>query len=130
MSFTSSIIVIEELAKVDPSVSVMVDVQNTLVGIPIRKWGSDTQKKKYLPSIAKGTLGSFALRYRFLSPPFVFPENSGLILILFSEWTSGSDAFALKTTATKDSKGNYVLSEVPFVVKAQLNAHIHFKKWH
>jgi short-chain 2-methylacyl-CoA dehydrogenase len=62
MSFTSSIIVIEELAKVDPSVSVMVDVQNTLVGIPLRKWGSEAQKKKYLPMIAKHTLGSFALR--------------------------------------------------------------------
>lgn len=80
MSFMSSVIVIEELAKVDPSVSVCVDVQNTLVETAFRKWGSSELQAKYLPSLATDTLGSFCL----------------------SEWGSGSDAFALKTTATRD----------------------------
>lgn len=85
MNFTSAILAIEELAKIDPSVSVMVDVQNTLVGIPIRRWGTEEQKEKYLPKIASDTLGSFCL----------------------SEWNSGSDAFALQTTAQKD--GDYYI---------------------
>lgn len=76
----SSIIVIEELAKIDPSVSVCVDVQNTLVETSFRKWGSSGLQEKYLPRLATNTLGSFCL----------------------SEWGSGSDAFALKTTATRD----------------------------
>jgi len=88
MGFTSSIIVIEELAKIDPSVSVMVDVQNTLVGIPLRKWGTKEQQAKYFPRLASDTVGSFAL----------------------SEWSSGSDSFALKTIAKPDGKGNYVLN--------------------
>lgn len=80
LSFMSSVIVIEELAKVDPSISVMVDVQNTLVETAFRKWGTSELQGKYLPRLAQNTLGSFCL----------------------SEWGSGSDAFALKTTATKD----------------------------
>lgn len=43
---------IEELARVDPSVSVMVDVQNTLVNIAIQGWGSEAQKSEYLPKLA------------------------------------------------------------------------------
>lgn len=80
MSFMSSVIVIEELAKIDPAVSVCVDVQNTLVETAFRKWGSSELQAKYLPALATDTLGSFCL----------------------SEWGSGSDAFALKTTATRD----------------------------
>jgi len=80
LSFTSSIIAIEELAKVDPSLSVVVDVQNTLVVTAIRKWGREDQREKYLTLLAKDTVGSFCL----------------------SEWGSGSDAFALKTKAEKD----------------------------
>lgn len=80
LSFMSSVIVIEELAKVDPSVSVCVDVQNTLVETAFRKWGSSYLQEKFLPPLATDTLGSFCL----------------------SEWGSGSDAFALKTTAKRD----------------------------
>ena len=69
MPFTSSIITIEELATVDPSVSVMVDVQNTLVNNAILRWGTPAQQEKYLPMLAQNTLGSFCL----------------------SEWGSGSD---------------------------------------
>lgn len=87
LNFFSSVLVIEELARVDPSVSVMVDVQNTLVNIAIQGWGTEEQKNQYLPRLATETLGSFCL----------------------SEWGSGSDAFALKTRA--ELKGDkYVLN--------------------
>ena len=56
MNFMGSIIAIEELAKVDPAVSVMVDVQNTLVNIGLRKWGSEGLKNKYLPLLAQEKL--------------------------------------------------------------------------
>ncbi|GJE83977.1 acyl-CoA oxidase [Phanerochaete sordida] len=79
-SFTSAIIAIEELAKVDPSVSVMCDVHNTLVNTVIRKYGTKEQHEKFLPLLAESQVGSFCL----------------------SEPASGSDAFALQTRAKKD----------------------------
>jgi len=87
MSFFSSIVVIEELARIDPSVSVMVDVQNTLANVGILKWGTPEQKKRWLPRLATDTVASFCL----------------------SEWGSGSDAFALQTRA-KDCGDAYELS--------------------
>ncbi|PFH50557.1 hypothetical protein AMATHDRAFT_60818 [Amanita thiersii Skay4041] len=79
-SFTSAIIAIEELAKIDPSVSVMCDVHNTLVNTVIRTHGTKEQQSKWLPLLAQSKLGSFCL----------------------SETGSGSDAFALQTRAKKD----------------------------
>ncbi|GMR33415.1 hypothetical protein PMAYCL1PPCAC_03610, partial [Pristionchus mayeri] len=79
-SFFDAVIVIEELAKIDPSVSVFVDVQNTLVAPLIFTLGTEEQKQKYLPRICHDWIGAFCL----------------------SEAGSGSDAFALKTTAKKD----------------------------
>jgi len=52
-SFTSAILTIEELAKVDPSVSVMCDVHNTLVNTVVRKYGTKQQQEKYLPLLAQ-----------------------------------------------------------------------------
>uniref|UniRef100_A0A1I7UXK2 Short/branched chain specific acyl-CoA dehydrogenase, mitochondrial n=1 Tax=Caenorhabditis tropicalis TaxID=1561998 RepID=A0A1I7UXK2_9PELO len=86
-SFFDAVLVIEELAKVDPSVSVFVDVQNTLVAPLIIQLGTEEQKQKYLPKIVTEAIGSFAL----------------------SETGSGSDAFALKTTAKKDGD-DFVIS--------------------
>ncbi|WDK16905.1 acyl-CoA dehydrogenase domain-containing protein [Colletotrichum graminicola] len=83
MNFTSAIIGIEELARVDPSVSVLVDVHNTLVNTAIIKWGSSQLKQRFLPKLATNTVGSFCL----------------------SEPVSGSDAFALATKATKTENG-------------------------
>ncbi|GFS03300.1 short/branched chain specific acyl-CoA dehydrogenase, mitochondrial [Elysia marginata] len=80
-------IVIEELAKVDPAVSVFCDVQNTLINMLFVKLGNDQQKDKYLPRLATDTVGSFCL----------------------SEAESGSDAFALRTSAVKDGS-DYVLN--------------------
>lgn len=88
-SFTSAIIVVEELAKIDPSVSVMNDVHNTLVNTCIRTWGSEHLKKEYLPQLASNKVGSFCL----------------------SEPSSGSDAFALKTRATPSEDGSYYTLE-------------------
>ena len=83
MNFTAGIVGIEELARVDPSVSVLVDVHNTLVNTAIMKYGTEQSKKKWLPRLATGTVGSFCL----------------------SEPISGSDAFALKTRAEKTGGG-------------------------
>lgn len=52
-SFTSAIIAIEELAKIDPSVSVMCDVHNTLVNTIFRKYGTKEQQDKWLPLLAE-----------------------------------------------------------------------------
>ncbi len=82
-SFFNAILAIEELARVDASVSVFVDVQNTLVTNAIIRWGNDAQKKKYLPQMAESKVGAYAL----------------------SEAGSGSDAFALKTKAV--DKGDF-----------------------
>lgn len=57
-SFFTCCLVIEELAKTDPSVSVMCDVQNTLVNTLLLKLGTDAQKNKYLPLTSKDTVGS------------------------------------------------------------------------
>jgi alkylation response protein AidB-like acyl-CoA dehydrogenase len=83
MNFTAAIVAIEELAKVDPSVSVLCDVHNTLVNTAFLKWGTEAQKKEFLPRLASETVASFCL----------------------SEPGSGSDAFALATKAVKGSDG-------------------------
>jgi hypothetical protein len=59
MNFTSAIIAIEELARVDPSVSVMCDVHNTLVNTAIIKWGSQRMKKEWLPRLATKDVGRY-----------------------------------------------------------------------
>ncbi|TIB80960.1 hypothetical protein E3Q22_01557 [Wallemia mellicola] len=82
-SFMSVILTIEELAKVDPSVSVMCDVQNTLVCTVFNKYATESQKSHYLPQLSTDKIGSFCL----------------------SEPASGSDAFALQTKATKVDGG-------------------------
>lgn len=51
-SFFSSILVIEELAKVDPSVAVLCDIQNTLINTLIAKLGTPAQKEKYLSRLS------------------------------------------------------------------------------
>jgi len=56
-NFTAACIVIEELAKVDPAISVICDVQNTLLMTSLRKYGTEAQKTKHLTSLATNTLG-------------------------------------------------------------------------
>lgn len=57
-SFTSAIIAIEELAKIDPSVSVMCDVHNTLVNTIFRKYGTKEQQAKFLPLLAESKVSA------------------------------------------------------------------------
>src|ERR687893_3175112 len=86
-SFFTAIIGVEELSRVDPSVGVLMDVQNTLVNNALIRWGSPEQKKKYLPRLAEDTVGAYAL----------------------SEAGSGSDAFAMQTRAV-DRGDHYELT--------------------
>ena len=62
MNFTSAIIAIEELARVDPSVSVMCDVHNTLCNTAILKYGSEGLKKEWLPKLATNTVGTWDVK--------------------------------------------------------------------
>jgi len=78
-SFFQAVLAVETLAAVDPSAAVIVDVQNTITNNVIIRWGTDDQKRRYLPKLASSMVASFAL----------------------SEAGSGSDAFALATRATK-----------------------------
>ena len=86
-TFFEAILAVEELSAVDPSVGVLVDVQNTLCINALKRWGTEEQKKRYLPRLAKDTIGAYAL----------------------SEAGSGSDAFALQTRAVRRGD-DYVLN--------------------
>ena len=85
--FFEAILAVEELSRVDASSGVIVDVQNTLVNNALLRWGSEEQKKGYLPKMASEIVGAYAL----------------------SEAGSGSDAFALQTRATMKGS-DYVLN--------------------
>ena len=78
-SFFHSVLAVEALSRVDPSVGVLVDVQNTLVINALLRWGTDELKGTYLPRLAANAVGAYAL----------------------SEAGSGSDAFALATRASE-----------------------------
>ena len=86
-SFFEAILAVEEISAVDPSVGVLVDVQNTLCINALLRWGTDDQKLRFLPRMATGTVGAYAL----------------------SEAGSGSDAFALQARAEKRGS-EYVLN--------------------
>ncbi|MFV2006508.1 MAG: acyl-CoA dehydrogenase [Longimicrobiales bacterium] len=79
-SFFTAILIVEELSKVDPSVAVLVDVQNTLVNNAVMRWGNDEQRQRYFPRLSSDLVGAYAL----------------------SEAGSGSDAFALSCRANQD----------------------------
>ena len=86
-SFFMSVLAIEEFSRVDASAGVVIDVQNTLVNNALLRWGTELQKKAFLPRLARDTVGAYAL----------------------SEPISGSDAFAL-TTQAKEQGDHYVLN--------------------
>lgn len=114
-SFMMAILAIEELAKVDPSVSVLCDVQNTLVNNIFVRWGTEEQKKNYLAKLTTSQVGSYCL----------------------TEANSGSDAFALKARA--HDEGDYYRLEGKkifitnakeaeiFVVFANINPELGYK---
>jgi alkylation response protein AidB-like acyl-CoA dehydrogenase len=77
-AFFHAVLAVEALSRVDPSIGVLVDVQNTLVINALLRWGSDDLKTRFLSRLASNTVGAYAL----------------------SEAGSGSDAFALGARAT------------------------------
>ncbi len=86
-TFFNAILAVEELSRVDASVGVFVDVQNTLVNNAFIKWATPELKKKYLPQLAASKVGAYAL----------------------SEAGSGSDAFAMATKAV-DNGDHFLLN--------------------
>jgi short/branched chain acyl-CoA dehydrogenase len=86
-TFFTSILIVEELSRVDASCGVLVDVQNTLVINAIKRWGNEDQQARYFPKLAKDTVGAYAL----------------------SEANSGSDAFALQCRAF-ERDGGFILT--------------------
>jgi alkylation response protein AidB-like acyl-CoA dehydrogenase len=86
-SFFHSVLAVEALSRVDPSIGVLVDVQNTLVINALIRWGSEDIKRRYLPRLASTTIGAYAL----------------------SEAGSGSDAFAMATRAA-EAGDEYVIT--------------------
>ena len=82
-AFFHAVLAVEALSRVDPSIAVLVDVQNTLVINALLRWGGDVLTRRYLPRLANGTVGAYAL----------------------SEAGSGSDAFALATRASESPDG-------------------------
>ena len=82
-TFVHSVLAVEALARVDASVAVLVDVQNTLVINAVTRWGSDEVKARFLPMLAGGTVGAYAR----------------------AEEGSGSDACALRTRASELAGG-------------------------
>ena len=114
-TFFLSVLGVEALARVDASAALIVDVQNTLVNNALLRWGTDDQKKKFLPRLAGDTVGAYAL----------------------SEAGSGSDAFALETRALEDGD-SYLLNGQKlwttngaeagiFIVFATLNRELGYK---
>src|SRR4051812_40165069 len=60
-TFFHAVLAVEELSRVDPSVGVLVDVQNTLVINALLRWGTDELRRRYLPRLASTTVGAYAL---------------------------------------------------------------------
>ena len=86
-TFFEAILAVEAISSIDPSVGVLVDVQNTLCVNALNRWANPTQKQTWLPRLATNTVGAYCL----------------------SEASSGSDAFALQTRATRRGD-DYVLN--------------------
>ena len=82
-TFFHAVLAVEAVSRVDPSVGVLVDVQNTLVINALLRWASGDLKRTCLAALAKGAIGAYAL----------------------SEAGSGSDAFALATRAVESGDG-------------------------
>lgn len=100
MSYLSYAIIIEELAKVDASVAVIISVTNTLASIPLRRFGTEEQRRKFLPALSSGEkLGAYSL----------------------SEPQAGSDASNLACAAVRDGE-EYILNGVKNFVTNGSNA--------
>jgi alkylation response protein AidB-like acyl-CoA dehydrogenase len=95
-TFFHAVLAVEAVSRVDPSIGVLVDVQNTLVINALLKWGSDELRQRCLPRLADRSVGAYAL----------------------SEAGSGSDAFALTTRATQSSDGFLITGQKLWITNA------------
>lgn len=86
-TFMMSIVAIEQISRIDASAGVFMDVQNTLVINAFNNFASESLQEKYLPQLATDKVGAYCL----------------------SEAGSGSDAFALKTSA-KEMDDHFILN--------------------
>ncbi len=96
-SFMMAVLAIEAISKVDPSVGVLCDVQNTLVNNIFLRWANDKQKAKYLPLLAQEKVGSYCL----------------------TEANSGSDAFAMKARAYDEGSHYRLEGKKIFITNAK-----------
>jgi alkylation response protein AidB-like acyl-CoA dehydrogenase len=87
-TFFHAVLVVEALSRVDPSIGVLVDVQNTLVANAFLRWASADLRERYLPRLASNAVGAYAL----------------------SEAGSGSDAFAMSSRAAAVDSGGWILN--------------------
>ena len=111
MNFTAAIVGIEELARVDPSVSILVDVHNTLVNSAFLRFGSAEMKKKWLPRLATETVGTCD---NIVDVGMLIDQGS----FCLSEPASGSDAFALRTKAEKTPSGYRISGSKMWITNA------------
>lgn len=95
-SFFQAVLAVETIATVDPSAAVIVDVQNTITNNVIIRWGTEDQKRRYLPKLAAEMVASFAL----------------------SEAAAGSDAFALATRAVKRGDEYFITGRKLWITNA------------
>jgi alkylation response protein AidB-like acyl-CoA dehydrogenase len=95
-NFFQAVLAVEALATVDPSAAVIIDVQNTIGNNVILRWGSEDQKRRYLPKLATEVVASFGL----------------------SEAGSGSDAFALATCATQRGDEYFITGRKLWITNA------------
>lgn len=96
-TFFNAILIIEALAQVDPSVSVLMDVQNTLVENAFLKWGTENLRTKYLNLLTSSKVGAYCL----------------------TEPNSGSDAFALRTRAWDEGTHYRLTGKKVFITNAK-----------
>jgi alkylation response protein AidB-like acyl-CoA dehydrogenase len=96
--FVSYVLVLEELSRADAGVGVTVAVHTSAVTLPILAFGTDEQRSRFVPPLARGeVLGAFAL----------------------TEAGSGSDAGSLRTTATPDGEGWTISGSKRFISTAR-----------
>jgi len=100
-SFFMSILAVEALATVDPAISVLVDVQNTLVNNVFMNFANKEVQDKYMPMLASNKVGCYCL----------------------TEPNSGSDAFALETQA-KEAGDDYILNGSKIFITNAMEAEI------
>jgi alkylation response protein AidB-like acyl-CoA dehydrogenase len=96
-SFFHAVLAVESLSRVDPSIGVLVDVQNTLFINALLHWANDDLRRRYLPRLVSGAMGAYAL----------------------SEAGSGSDAFAMSTKAVEQGPDWLLTGRKLWITNAQ-----------